>query len=71
MIKLKNEKLSIADEINAPQTAFRSKLFRCINRDIHGVAFIKIHNDLFLNIDSNIHFQIQDVINEHLRTIKI
>lgn len=70
MVKLKNKKLSIADEITLQQTAFRSKIFRCLNRNIHGVAFTKIHNDLFLIIDSSIHIQIHDVINEHLRTIK-
>ncbi len=69
MLKLKNKKLSIANEITSQQTAFRSKL-RNINWDIHGVAFTKIHNDLFLIIDSSVHLQIHDVINEHLRTIK-
>ena len=70
MLKLKNKTISIANEITSPQTAFRSKLFRCVNWDIHGVAFTKIYNDLFLIIDSSIHLQIHDVINEHLRTIK-
>ena len=70
MLKLKNKTISIANEITSPQTAFRSKLFWYINRRINGVAFIKIHNDLFLTIDSSIHLQIHDVINEHLRTIK-
>lgn len=70
MLNLKNKKLSIANEITSPQTAFRSKLCRYINWRIHGVASTKIHNDLFLIIDSNIHLQIHDVINEHLRTIK-
>lgn len=70
MLKLKNKKLSIADEITLQQMTCRGILFRCLNRNIHGVAFTKIHNDIFLIIDSSIHLQIHDVINEHLRTIK-